>query len=239
MAAPDGTIQQGWEAVLARVYARDVADTQAEFTRFKIGEGGYTGGPPEPIAPDPTFLDLQSEGAALAGGGTATFTNGSPNVVGVGTSFLADVNIGDWIKPGPTYLAEGLEPYSSGDVGSEYDWWGQVLNVVDNNNVVLTGPYGGATTAVPREVRQADEPLFTFRKNLLAGDVLFASAVPAITEITAVLLAGEALSDQQGNAPKFFELGIFDSNGVMVVYMTFPVEEQTGVQFNHLIELIF
>lgn len=238
MAAPAGTLQEGWRAVLARVYSRDVADVQADFTRFKIGEGGEDVAP-NPIPPDAAFEDLLSEGDKLAGAGTATFTNASANVVGVGTSFLADVTVGNWIKPGPTYVAEGAEPYSSGDVGTEYDGWGQVQNVLDDNNIVLTGPYGGATTAVPREVRQADSPLYTFRKTLVAGDVLFVSAVPAIIEITAILLAGEGLLDQQGNAPKYYELGVFDSNNVMVAYMTFDMEEQTGVQFNHILELLF
>jgi hypothetical protein len=236
--ASAGTLQEGFEAVLARVYARDVADIQADFTRFKIGEGGE-GVAPNPIPPDPTFEDILSEGAKLAGGGTATFTNGSPSVVGVGTSFLADVSPGDWIKPGPTYLVEGLKPYSSGDVGSEYDWWGQVQTVVNDLNITLMANYAGATTAVAREVRKASAPLFTFRKTLVAGDVLFTSAVPAITEITAVLLAGEGLLDQLGNAPKYYEVGIFDSNNVLVAYMTFTQEEQTGVQFNHVVEIIW
>lgn len=235
MAVPDGTLQEGWEAVLARVYARDTADTKADITRFKIGEGAYTGLPPEPIPPDPTFLDLQSEGEELAGGGVADFTNGSPNVVGVGTSFLADVAPGQWIKPGPTPSAD---PYSAGVPGSEIDGWGEVFDVLDDTHITLTGNYVGPTT-LGRAVRKADEPLFTFRKDLTAGDVLYTSAVPAIVEILAIVLASEALSDQQGNPPRFFELGVFDANGVMLAYMTFPMEEQTGIQFNHLIELIF
>lgn len=235
MAAPTGTVQQGWEAVLARVYARDVADTVADFTRFKIGEGAYVSGPPEPIPPDASFSDLQSEGSPLAGGGTANFNNASTGVTGIGTTFLADVTAGQWIKPGPTVSAS---PFSAGVPGSEIDEWGQVQTVLSDTSIVLMSPYTGPTT-LGREVRKANEPLYTFRKDLLAGDVLFASSVPAITEILAVVLATEALSDQLGNAPRFFELGIFDSNGVMAVYMTFPMEEQTGVQFNHLIELVF
>ena len=238
MATAQGTVQEGWETILARVYARDTADPKADITRFKIGEGQYDPGPPkEPLPPDPTFLDLVSEGAALAGGGTADFNNGSPSVVGTGTSFLADVSPGDWIRPGPTFTL--AKPNSAGDPGSEVDDWGEVLTVVDDTHITLTVAYAGPTT-LGREVRRADEPLFTFRKDLTVSDVLFSSAVPAITEVLANVLGGEANLDQLGNAPQFFELGVFDANGVMLLYMTFPMEEKVlAVQLNHILELIW
>jgi hypothetical protein len=240
VATAEGTVQEGWETILARVFARDVADTKADFTRFKIGEGQYDPGPPkEPLPPDATFLDLVSEGEALAGGGTADFNNGSPSVVGVGTSFLADVTPGDWIRPGPTFTL--AKPNSAGDPGSEVDEWGQVFDVVDDTHITLTGAYTGSTT-LGREVRRADSPLYTFRKDLTDLDVLFSSAVPAITEVLANVLGGEAnaVDNPAGTNPQFFELGIFDANGVMVLYMTFPMEEKVlGVQLNHIFELIW
>lgn len=240
MASVQAIIQDGWREVLARVYARDVADAQSEIVLFKIGEGGYLDLPPKtPITPDPTFRDLQSEGTPLAGGGVCEFTNGSAVVTGLGTTFLADVVVGDWIKPGPL---PSVFVNSSGQPGSEEDGWGEVLTVNNNLSITLTAPYVGAThlLAEARQCHRAIEPLFTFRKALVNADVLFSSGVPAITEVTAIVLAGEANTDQLANNPEFYELGLFDANGVMLVYMTFPLETKTlAIQLNHILELIW
>ena len=238
--AVQGIIPNVWRTVLARVFARDVGDTQSEIVRFKIGEGGYVDTPPkQPIAPVATKTDLDSEGAVLAGGGTATFTNASPIVTGIGTSFLADLAVGQWIKPGPT--PSGFVG-SAGVPGSEVDEWGQILTVDNNLQVTLTAGYAGATLA-GREVRKAtaaQSPLFTFRKTLLAADVTLFSSLPAITEIDAIVLAGEANLDQLGNLPEFFELGLFDANGVMVAYITFDLQTKSGaIQLNSIIQLVF
>lgn len=237
--AVQGLIPNVWRTVLARVFARDVADSQAEIVRFKIGEGGFVDTPPkQPIPPVATRTDLESEGAALAGGGTAVFTNGSAIVTGTGTTFLADVVAGQWIKPGPTFLGGAVG--SAGDPGTEYDEWGEVQSVDSDTQITLNAVYTGATTGTPREVRKADEPLFTFRKTLLAADVTLFSSLPAITEIDAIVLAAEANSDQLATPPEFFEMGIFDANGVMVAYLTFDLETKTsGVQLNHIIQVVF
>lgn len=239
MASVQAVVQEGWRTIVARVFARDVTDAQADIAYFKIGEGGFIDVPPKtPITPDPSFRDLQSEGVSLPSGGICEFTNGSAIVSGSLTSFLADLVPGDWVKPGPlpsTFVN------SSGQPGTEEDGWGQILTVDSNIQVTLTAPYVGATHlfAEARDCRSADEPLFTFRKAFVDADVIFASAVPAIDEITAVVLAGEANADQLLNSPEFYELGLFDDNGVMLVYMTFPVETKTGaVQLNHIIELV-
>lgn len=243
MAVVSAIVQEGWREVLARLYALDVAQAFAEPYRFKVGEGAFIDVPPkEPISPDATREDLFSEGDAVAG--TATFTGGNASVVGVGTTFLSDVAPGDWIKPGPTFGVlgglEGATERSAGDIGSEYDVWGEVLLVPSDTSITLTAPYGGATTAVPRAVHKAEAPFFTFRKLFSPADVIFSSGVPAITEFTAILLAGEANANQLLASPEFFELGIFDANNVMMVHMTFPLESKTAaVQLNHIIELIF
>lgn len=214
-----------WRAIAARVYSRDVAEVQREITRFKIGEGGYNPAawPHVPLAPDATRTDLVGEGAPLTGGGTVTFTNGGFGVVGIGTTFLADVAAGEWVKPGPTVSAN---PYSAGTPGTEVDEWGQVLHVVDNLNLTLSAPYAGATLA-GRECRKASEPLFVFRKNLAAGDVTFSA--PMSTRVDYLLTAGEALADQLGTSPDFFELGAFDSDGCLLIYCTMDERTKVGV----------
>jgi len=236
--AVSAVVANGWREILARVYARDITQALSEIVRFKIGEGGFSGG--VPITPDSTFTDLESEGAPLAGGGTATFNNGSTAVVGVGTSFLADVSPGDWIKPGPTFIGVGATPQSAGDPGSEYDEWGQVQSVTDNLNIVLTVGYAGVTTVPVREVRKALEPFFTFRKTLVAGALVYTSGLPAITEATSTVAAGEANQDQLLNNPVFYELALFDSNGVMVCYCTFDAQTKvSGVQLVTILDLTF
>lgn len=235
--AVQGIIPNVWRTVLARVFARDVADTQAEITRFKIGEGGFVNTPPkQPIAPSASRTDLASEGTVLTGGGTALFTNGSMIVTGTGTAFLTDLSPGDWIKPGPTASAS---PGSAGTPGTEVDVWGQIDTVDSNTQVTLLANYAGAT--LTRAVRKSAEPFLTFRKTLLSADVTLFSSNPAVTEIDAIVLSGEGNGpDQAGDDPEFFELGLFDSNGVMVAYVTFDLETKTlGVQLNHIIQIVF
>jgi len=236
--AVSAVVSNGWREILARVFARDISQSLAEIARFKIGEGGSSGG--SPITPDATYTDLESEGAPLASGGTATFTNGSTAVVGVGTSFLADVSPGDWIKPGPTFVGGGATPQSAGDPGTEYDEWAQVQSVTDNLNIVLTAVYTGVTTPSGRQVRKASEPFLTFRKDLVAGDVVYSGGLPAITEITSTVAAAEANQDQLLNSPIFYELALFDSNGVMVCYCTFDAQTKVaGVQLVTILDLTF
>lgn len=228
------TIQDNWRTVLSRVFARDVADTHAEITYFKVGEGGFVDLPPkEPVAPDASRVDLESEGEDLPGGGTGTFTNGSALVSGVGTTFLADLAPGDWIKPGPTPSAASG---SAGVIGSEVDEWGQILTVDGDLQVTLTAPYTGSTLA-GRSVRLSSEPLFTYRNTIDAGNVVFIA--PNTTEVTTITGAGDANSDQLGNNPEFFELGLFDSNGVMVAYVTYDAQTKiNGVQLNHIVQIL-
>lgn len=235
--AISGVVSNNWRTILARVYARDVTEAQEEFVRFKIGEGGESGG--VPITPDETYGDLESEGSPLVSGGTVGFNNGSVFVDGVGTNFVADLSVGEWIKPGPVASAN---PYSAGVPGTEYDWWGEVKTIHAASGVgavELQTVYGGATIT-GRPCHKAAAPLYTFRKTLVAGDVLFNSVLPAITEITCVVAAAEANSDQLGNTPAFYELGIFDNDGVMVGYLTFDKQEKiAGVQLITIGDLVF
>lgn len=227
-------IQTGWRTVMARVYARDVADTFSDFTRFKIGEGGHLAGMPK--TPDPLLTDLESEGASKTG--IVAFTTGSTIVTGSGTAFLTEFAAGEWIKPGalPSAFVN-----SAGVPGSEEDVWGQIFSVDSDTQITLTAVYAGGTyplgdARVPK--RQATDPMYTFRKTLAAGDVTLLSAVPAIFEVASVVGSTEANEDQQLNSPQFFELGIFDANGVMMAYMTMDQEIKiVGVQLNHVIQV--
>lgn len=215
-----------FHTVVGRMYSRDVVEAQREFVLFKIGEGGYEGAPHVPKTPLPTRTDIEGEGEPLAGGGVCEFTNGSAVVTGVGTAFLADVSPGEWIKPGPTPHAN---PYSAGTPGSEEDAWGQVLAVVDDTTITLSAVYAGATHLIAegRACYLASEPLFVFRKALGAGDVIWNLATgPTVTMLVDLL---EANADQLLLSPEFFEVGIFDSDGVMVAYGTLDERLKTAI----------
>jgi len=236
--AVSGVVQNNWRTILARVYAQDVTQVQREINRFKIGEGGESGG--SPITPDATFSDIQGEGAPLASGGTVQFTNGSAFVDGSGTDFVSDLSVGEWIKPGPQASSN---PYSAGVPGTEYDWWGEVKTIHAASGVgavELQSAYGGVTNPAGRPGHKAASPLFVFRKALGAGEVLFNSVLPAITEITATVGATEANATQLSVSPEFYEIGFFDEDGVMVGYMTFDMQQKiSGVQLVTIGDLTF
>lgn len=237
------SVQDNWRTMLARTFARDLAgvwDAHKEIVLFKIGEGGGSGG--TPITPDSTFIDIQGEGEAQTG--LASFSNGVAIVGGVGTSFDTEFAINDWIKPGArTTGAPSVSPYSPGYPGTEYDEWAQISGIPSAITINLTAPYTGVSTPenrVPKKATAAQGPLFTFRKSLAAGDVIFFGASPAITEVMTLVDAAEANLDQLSNNPDFYEIGGFDEDGVMVFYCTFDVQTKiSGVQLITIVQLVF
>jgi len=229
--------------MLARIFSRDLGgtwDAHKEIVRFKIGEGGGSGG--TPITPDATFDDVQGEGEKKTG--LASFGNGSTAVTGDGScSFMTEFAVNDWIKPGAKTTGGGISPYAPGEPGTEYDEWGQIWHITDNNNLVLTAPYAGPSTPEdrpPMKATAAQGPLFVFRKVLNTADVVFFSSSPAICEVTTLVAGAEANLDQLGNSPDFYEVGGFDEDGVMVFYCTFDVQTKVaGVQLVTIIQLVF
>ena len=241
--AASASVQNNWRTMLARQFSRDLGgtwDAHKEIVRFKIGEGGGSGG--SPITPDPTFIDLQSEGAQQTG--LCGFVNGSPAVTGVGTSFDTEFAVGDWIKPGArTTGAPSVSPYAPGYPGTEYDEWGQIIAPITPTSITLSANYAGMTTPEnrpPMKATAAQGPLFTFRKTLSTSDVVFFSANPAITEVTTLVGASEANATQLAASPNFYEIGGFDEDGVMVFYCTFDVQVKVaGVQLVTIVQLVF
>ena len=224
------TVTDFFRTIVARMYSRNVAEVQREITLFKIGEGGWEGSPKVPKTPSAAREDLESEGEPLAGGGKVVFMTGSFQVVGLGTSFLSDVTPGQWVKPGPASSVVS-NYYSAGEPGTEYDDWGQVLSVTDDENLVLSSVYTGASCSANdvRECYKASTPFFTFRKTLAAGDVLWGTATGV--DVAVLVDFAEANATQLGVAPAFFEVGLFDSDGCMVAYGTFDERTKTvGVQ---------
>jgi hypothetical protein len=49
-------------------------------------------------------------------------------------------------------------------------------------------------------------------------------------EITCSVSTGEANTDDYGNAPKFWEIGIFTADGVMLAYRTFNEQEKNSLR---------
>lgn len=69
------------------------------------------------------------------------------------------------------------------------------------------------------------ESRFHFDKALSVSDISYEA--DRKSRATCVVSFTEANDDGYGNPPEFFEIGIFDQNGVMVVYGTFPKETKT------------
>lgn len=235
--AVSAVVQLGWRSVLSRTYAQNLAPpwSKKDIVRFKIGEGGQIGG--LPITPDESFIDIQGEGERMTG--LCSFSNGIATVIGDGScTFLIDFVAGDWIKPGARVPPTNI--FAPGVVGTEYDEWGQILSVDNNNQITLTAPYAGVSTPEDRPPMKGATPMFVFRKTLTAADVIHLSDVPAITEIINNVGAAEANLTQLGLSPNFYELGCFDSDGVMVCYITFDLKTKiAGVQLVTIGDLVW
>jgi hypothetical protein len=99
--------------------------------------------------------------------------------------------------------------------------------------------------------------IFYYQKTFIGGDILFispstiqfrcfldlafANGDPSIEPDTGPNADGpKNSSGLGGNPPIFFELGIFDPQGVMVAYGTFPGETKLPTKtLNHLVSIIF
>lgn len=86
---------------------------------------------------------------------------------------------------------------------------------------------GGRSPKAPdpalHDIESVTSSLYYFEKQFGATDLVFVS--PSIMQVRCKLDGIESNDDGSGNEPKFFELGIFDDQGVLVAYTTFP--EQT------------
>jgi hypothetical protein len=211
-----------WHRKLAKTFARSgaVIDPRKQITSFKIGEGGWAlvSGNPNPVTPLPSRVDLESEGEVMDG--TALFTAASTSVVGTGTAFLTQTAVGRFVKKPNT------------------DVWGEVASIADDTHLTLVSPWAGTTgSAAPRSAR---EPWFTFRKTLLTTDVVETSPDSGVLLVTCLVTGSEANDDGFAAAPEFYELGLFDSDGTMVTYETFPIETKVlGRSLKHEIRVTY
>jgi len=80
---------------------------------------------------------------------------------------------------------------------------------------------------------------FIFQKAFVpAADFTFVASTRA--QLRCFVDTGEANDDGHGNPPEFFELGIFDAAGNMLVYSTYPLEVKTPSKaLEHIIFIDF
>jgi hypothetical protein len=79
---------------------------------------------------------------------------------------------------------------------------------------------------------------YIFQKSFSPLDVGFSG--PYSINLTAFVGLGEANDDGLGEPPRFFEMGLFDDENNMIVYMTFPEETKTADKtLNHVITITF
>jgi len=216
MAAIDAVITDTGRNQLAQHLVLDVA--QVQFSFFKIGEGGFVeaGAVKTPKVPSATLTRLEADGTVLTG--TLTFSNGSPNVSGSGSSFLSEIQIGEFVRLDADLV------------------WAQVSNIVDDNNLILTGGYTGVGGAGPGST--IGDALFVFQKTFVGTDLTFEG--DGLCTAVAFLDFSEANDDGFGSNPEFFEVGFFDTASNMIAYGTFPGETKTiDIQFNKIGRVAF
>ena len=119
------------------------------------------------------------------------------------------------------------------------DWLAQYVG----NKIVSTGVEGffrygegGFVGAEPKEPLPSQSPtidalgfgvnaLFFIQKALAPGDIILPTTNSL--EVSCLLDFGEANDRGDATPPVFFEIGLFESSGVMVAYGTFPSETKT------------
>lgn len=79
-------------------------------------------------------------------------------------------------------------------------------------------------TLVDVEATGAPGNIF-FQKDLIPADFLFIS--PSTMQIRCRLDTGDGNDDGAGNAPRYYELGVFDDFGNMIAYTTFGEMSKT------------
>jgi len=183
---------------------------------FRIGEGGHVAG--TPIVPDPSFTRLQADGILLTG--TLKIINGSEFVVGNGTLFTTEVTVDGFIQ----IDVDGIPC--------------QVKTIFDDENIELYSAYGGVGSPLIFRyggyLTVGSIPWYTFVKNLDLADLTFNG--PASGSMTARCLTdtSEANDDGYGDAPEFYEIGIYLSYpgnpDVMIAYVTFNKQIKTSLK---------
>ena len=92
--------------------------------------------------------------------------------------------------------------------------------------------------AIARPFLYPADSRYVFTKTFPAPDVFWEA--PSVARCRLFLDFGEANDDGFGNSPEFWEVGIFDTTGMMVAYFTMPVQVKTPiVQIENVGRIIF
>lgn len=84
----------------------------------------------------------------------------------------------------------------------------------------------------------ADPSLFYYSKNLVLSDCTFIA--PSTMQIRCRLVEIEANDNGFGDNPHFFEAGVFDNNGNLMIYTTFAEQTKTANKIlSNFIQVIF
>ena len=120
-----------------------------------------------------------------------------------------------------------------------------------------TGSEPNAPSVLATDIYSVASGAFYYRKSFIPADVLFIS--PSTIQFRCFLDTGDAngnsfnepdtassadgpknSSTLAGNAPVFYELGIFDPQNVLIAYGTFPGEAKLNTKtLNHLVNINF
>jgi hypothetical protein len=156
--------------------------------------------------------------------------------------------IGDLTGSG---ASEGTVNYKSGALHVEFENDVAVGNKVvvkfkyhDTRKAAVSGEGYDKLMADDSPIAPDGDPeLYSYKKLVEPGDIVFRGVGWGTVRCTMTLAAGEAIDDGRGASyggiPYYFEMGIFDSDDVLLAYMTFDKERKTGaVTITHTIDVV-
>lgn len=190
---------------------------------FACGEAGYTtsGGQKIPKTPDGTKTRMESQGTILTG--LFSWDDGVDPLVVTCSVPVSGLVAGEWFRRDSVFDGS----------------WHLVADVTGSTVTVdpSTPMVGSASGVVMAKV---PIPYFIFQKAFGSGDVLWLGAGTFTCQLNTLIdfLEGNG-PNQLGNPPEFFEVGIFDDDGKMVDYGTFPGEVKTSSKIlNNVLQVV-
>lgn len=142
------------------------------------------------------------------------------------TQYLADDGVGNLVDEAPGGTGTGTIDYTTGDIVATFE-----AAVETDFPVRATYRYYRQAKQPARgqvDLEAVDESLFSIQKSLELTDMVFQGTGTGRVRITCTLDADEGNDDGSGEAPVYYEGGLYTSNDVLVMYLTWPGAKKTS-----------